>query len=553
MLSVSSAWRAAVLNPLVSRRVLVMAQIDLTGSILDSGISSVTTPAADETSKPAQLTDGVMQPDYAYASLDSAWTVGDAKYVASKIYGQNGYVGAQLSGTGGTFTTQEIIAMTLTAPTRINHFTVAFDQRLNEYAVDFDIAFLNSAGTEIGRWAVTGNASTALTLVSGGSYAEMIAVKTIRLIVKKWSAAGRTCKVSECYSGAAELVTGGNRILTMIPDEEMEASASVEVGSCLASALTLTLDNSDRRYSKSNASGIIYGLDMRKKRIQIYAGLIYDDGSSEMVWLGTYFVTNWGEEDGEIPITIKAMDMMAGLDGVTYAKTSSLTYPATLFALIQDVFACAGFSVEFFLDASYASLSIPSAPNFNGASCRQVLRYAAQMVNGSILQMRNMTIRCVANLIAENASESGLFNTPVLTIGPSAYFGGLKVADNAGGPTRVRVKYGTGDSLEAMKNDATEEGKNGIQETVISGNPIAATFTSSNAQHFKNLAWSIPEIPRLLPEMGEHALARGSRAGDRGLRDDYAPGRHDQDRADVETDHQLRGRSAHHIRAEVLT
>lgn len=491
MLSVSSEWRAAVLNPLVSRRMQVMARIDLTGSILDSGISSVTTPAADETSKPAQLSDGVLQPDYAYASLDSAWTVGDAKYVASKIYGQTGYVGTQLSGTGGTFAVQEIIAMTLTAPTRVNHFTVAFDQKLNEYAVDFDVAFLNASGTEIGRWAVTGNASPALTLVSGETYPEVTAVKTIRLIVKKWSAAGRTCKITECYSGAAEVVTSGDRILTMIPDEEMEASASVEVGSCLSGTLTLKLDNSDRRYSKANASGIVYGLDMRKKRIQIFAGLVYDDGSSEMVPMGTYFVSNWGEEDGEIPITIKATDMLTGLDGVVYAKTSSLTYPATLSALIADVFACAGFGVEFIFDAAYGSLSIPTAPDFNGASCRQVLRHAAQMVNGSIQQTRDMKIRCVANLITENAAESGLFKTPVLSIGPGAYFGGLKTTDNAGGPTRVRVKYGTGDSLEAMKNDATEETKNGIQEQTISGNPIAAVFTSASAQHFKNLAWSV--------------------------------------------------------------
>lgn len=491
MLSVSSEWRAAVLNPLVSRRVQVMARIDLTGSILDSGISSVTTPAADETSKTVQLSDGILQPDYAYASLDSAWTVGDAKYVSSKIYGQTGYVGTQLSGAGGTFTVQEIITMTLTAPTRVNHFTVAFDQRLDEYAVDFDVAFLNSTGTEVGRWVITGNASPALTLVSGGAYPEAIGVKTIRLIVKKWSAAGRTCKVTECYSGAAEVVTGSDRILTMIPDEEMEASASVEVGSCLASTLTLSLDNSDRRYSKANTSGIIYGLDMRKKRIQIFAGLVYDDGSSEMVPMGTYFVSNWGEEDGEIPITIKATDMLTGLDGVTYAKTSSLTYPATLSALIADVFACAGFGVEFANDAAYGSLTIPSEPNFDSASCRQVLRYAAQMVNGSIQQTRDMKIRCVANLIAENAAASGLFGAPVLSIGPSAYFGGLKATDNSSGPTRVRVKYGTGDSLEAMKNDAMEEGKNGIQEQVISGNPIAKTFSSASDQHFKDLAWSI--------------------------------------------------------------
>jgi hypothetical protein len=386
---------------------------------------------------------------------------------------------------------QEIITMTLTAPTRVNHFTVAFDQRLSEYAVDFDVAFLNSAGTEIGRWAVTGNASSALTLVSGGTYPEVTAVKSIRLIVKKWTAAGRTCKVTECYSGAAEVVTGSDRILTMIPDEEVEASTSVEVGSCLASTLTLSLDNSDRRYSKANASGLIYGLDMRKKRIQIFAGLVYDDGSNELVPMGTYFVSNWGEEDGEIPITIKATDMLTGLDGVVYAKTSSLTYPATLSALISDVFACAGFGVEFVSDAAYGNLSIPAAPDFAGATCRQVLRYAAQMVNGSIFQTRDMKIRCVANLIAENAPESGLFGSPVFSIGPAAYFGGLKTTDNAGGPTRMRVKYGTGDSLEALKNDATEESKNGIQEQVISGNPIAATFTSAAAQHFKNLAWSI--------------------------------------------------------------
>ena len=146
MLDVSSAWRAAILNPMVTRQFRVMARIDLAGSILVSGLAGITTPTGDHTSKPEQLADGIIETDNAYASLDSAWTLGDGKRAASTIYGQTGYVGVQLSGTGGVFTVQEQLTFTMTSPTMINHITVAFDDKLAEYAVDFDIAFFNAAG-----------------------------------------------------------------------------------------------------------------------------------------------------------------------------------------------------------------------------------------------------------------------------------------------------------------------------------------------------------------------------------------------------------------------
>jgi hypothetical protein len=175
---------------------------------------------------------------------------------------------------------------------------------------------------------------------------------------------------------------------------------------------------------------------------------------------------------------------------VTYVKTASLTYPATMTNLIADVFACAGFGVVLDVDAAYNSLTIPSAPVFDGASCREVLRYAAQVMNGSIYQTRDLSIRCTANVITDGAAESGLFGAPVLEIGPDAYFPSPRATDNTEGPTRVIVKYGADDALEAVKIDATEEAQNGITELKLSGNPIAQAFTTTTA-HFANLAWSI--------------------------------------------------------------
>ena len=111
-------------------------------------------------------------------------------------------------------------------------------------------------------------------------------------------------------------------------------------------------------------------------------------------------------------------------------------------------------------------------------------------MNGSIYQTRDVTIRCMANLIADGAAEAGLFGSPVLTISPDAYFPSPKSTDNLDGPTRAIVKYGTEDALEAVRIDATEEAKNGITELKLTGNPIAQAFTTTTA-HFASLAWSI--------------------------------------------------------------
>lgn len=490
MLEVSSAWRAAILNQMVTRQFRVMARLDLSGSILVSGLASIATPAGDDTSKPEQLADGIIETDYAYASLDSAWVIGDGKRAASTIYGQTGYVGKQLSGSGGAFAVHEQLTFTMASPTMINHITIAFDNQLAEHAVDFDVAFFSAAGAEIGRWAVTGNSADALSLTAGGVYTQVVGVKTYKLIVKKWSAAGRTCKVLECYSGSAELVTGEDRLISMVVDESSEPTGSPEAGAVMSSSLTLALDNADRRYDRENPEAIVYQTDMRKKRIQAYVGLVYGDGSAEVLLVGTFFVDNWGSGDGEIAKTVKASDMLAAMDRVTYKKTASLTYPATVKNLIADAFACAGFGLLLEADVAYDNLTIPAEPNFDGASCREVLRYAAQIMNGSIFQTRDARIRCMANVIADGAPEAGLFGAPVLTIGPDAYYPNPKTEDNAGGPTRVIVKYGAEDALEAVRTDAAEETRNGITELKVTGNPIARAFTATNA-HFANLAWSI--------------------------------------------------------------
>ena len=424
MLEVSENWRNTILDPLVTRRFRNVARIDLSGSILESGIASISSSASDETAKLEQLADGIVETDHAYASLDSAWVIGDGKVCASSIYGQTGYVGVQLSGTDGAFTTYETLSFVMSAVTAINHITVAFDDKLGEYAVDFDVAFLNASGTEIGRWAVTGNSAYALSLNSGTGYTQMTGVKTYRLIVKKWSAAGRTCKVCECYSGSAELVTGDDRLISMITEEASETPESNEVGSVIAGILTLALDNSDQRYTKTNPDSIVYGIDMRKKRIQTYSGLVYDDGKTELLSMGTYFVDDWNGTDGDTTITIKATDMMTALDRVKYSKTTYLTYPATVGALIVDVFLSVGFGISFNMDSAYSALTIPSEPNFDGASCRAVLKYAAQIMNGSIMQTKDAQIRCMANVIADAAAESGLFSSPVLELGPDTYFSG---------------------------------------------------------------------------------------------------------------------------------
>lgn len=490
MLDVTSAWRAAILNPIVTRQFRVLARIDLSGSILVSGLAGISTPTGDHTSKPEQLADGIIETDNAYASLDSAWTLGDGKRAASTIYGQTGYVGVQLSGTGGAFTVQEQLTFTMTSPTMINHITIAFDDKLAEHAVDFDVVFFNAAGAEIGRWAVTGNSADSLSLTAGTVYTQATGVKTYKLIVKKWSAAGRTCKVLECFSGSAELVTGEDRLISMVTDEAAEASGSPDVGSVMSSSLTMALDNRDRRYDKENPGAIVYQTDMRKKRIQAYAGLVYDDGSAEIVLMGTFFVDNWGSADGEIAKTVKASDMLAALDRVTYVKTASLTYPATATNLIADAFACAGFGLLLDVDEAYDNLTIPSVPDFDGASCREVLRYVAQILNGSIFQTRDARVRCMANMIPDGAAETGLFGEPVLEIGPDAYFPSPKSTDNQDGPTRVIVKYGVDDALEAVRIDEAEETRNGVTELKLTRNPIAQAYTATTA-HFADLAWSI--------------------------------------------------------------
>lgn len=395
MLAVSQAFQDAIRAD--KRRVLGRVTIDYTDPFLDQSIAATASEQA-RISWPAQTADAVETVPYRWASLDGSLTADgtwhpapDTPEAADQY--QMGWWGNTLAGAGGAFSSPYPTLTVTFDPRPVHSLKVAGDAARGEYPVDFTIKLYDAANTVLYTETVTGNAAVTWTRALT---AAVLNVTKMTLEISKWSHAGRQVKITEFYSSVQETYEG-ERIVELGLLEEREAdTGSLPAGNISANEITVTLDNSDRRFDPGNTASPLYGLVKANRRVRAWLGVELPDSTVEWAPLGVFWAVDWEVADNadQAWARVTARDRLELLRKSTY-QSAQVATNANLYDLAVTVLQDAGLqTTEYQVDTALQSVVVPYAW-FDPVSHREALRQIAEAALGQVYCDRNGVVRLV--------------------------------------------------------------------------------------------------------------------------------------------------------------
>jgi len=135
-----------------------------------------------------------------------------------------------------------------------------------------------------------------------------------------------------------------------------------------------------------NNFNLYLGNMQKKQPLKPYLNLIYANGTSETVPMGTFYLYNWRNDANYLSSTLYARDLLDLMDGTMFYKYSYSGSPITLYALavsvLQDFCAQASLNVTYQIDIALQSISTTGV--LSAMSHHDVLMYVAQAGMGAV-------------------------------------------------------------------------------------------------------------------------------------------------------------------------
>lgn len=446
---------------------------------------------------PRQIVDDVQDISYRYAMLDGSWALGEEWCLASETIGKRGWVSMSLSGASGIFDPPVSVIVktdgTLKADSS-NSVLVAFDNRRNEWPVDFEVVLL-AGGSIIPVAEILGNSEVALTVPL--SVEEDTPFSGYGIRVRRWNIPGRTIKVALCYLGNF-LEFREEDILNMrITSESGSMIQRSSIGSVVSSRLVLEVANSMSVLNPQNPEGHMYGINPERLRVMPSAGFM-----GETVALGTFYVQNWPVDDQRSILTITAQDIVSLLGTETYnTEDSNLVYPCSISDVIFDALNQTGISIH--VDFPDEALPIVYRPLAGSFGLRQLIVKAAVI----------MRCRAVASTTgALSFLTSQKYRPPDLLIPLDDYFS-LSVPSFGSQPyAGVEVEYTNADGTKDYARFGYWDQKGLILS--ITGNELIQTNrTATDVAYAAWLDLRYGENPKNLEWRGNPVLEIGDNVG----------------------------------------
>ncbi len=129
-----------------------------------------------------------------------------------------------------------------------------------------------------------------------------------------------------------------------------------------------------------NNFNLYLGNLQKKQTLQPSLTLLYNDGTSETVPMGTFYLYNWRNDDNFLSSTLYARDLLDIMDGTTFYKYNYSGSPITLYnlamAVIQDFETQANLSVSYSIDTALQNISTSGV--LSAMTHHDALMYIAQ-------------------------------------------------------------------------------------------------------------------------------------------------------------------------------
>ena len=341
MITIPASLKTEI-QKLRGRSLQARCKIDYT-SVNSDNVILASSNGMQENTNITQLYNGKDDASYVWASLDGTWILGahalapftEAEYLINEI----GWWGNKLSLANNTFQDggavlhkeylygEELNDSFIGYPEASVNFTaravqeikVSFDNKRNEYAVDFDMIFYDIDGVEQYRETVVGNAG----LKYSKPITTVLAVCLVKIIIYKWSHPHSQAKILEMYTSVSEMYTGADILNLKIVENRELPEDGATFGAPASGQIVISLVNKDRRFDYDNTESFLYNLIRSGVRLTPEIG----DGT-DWIPLGIYYAKEWDISKRKIEVTITGVDIMAALGESRYISNQIITAPA---------------------------------------------------------------------------------------------------------------------------------------------------------------------------------------------------------------------------------
>lgn len=372
MIESSVAYKTAIKADF--RRMLIKAVIEIIDPDIVYGAVSGSDQAAYSQADQV-INDNFVSQDNYVTLEQNRWILDESfEAIPATIEKEVGYIGTDLSGTDGSFSTVQTVTIAFSGVETLQAVTLAFsDNFYDGVAEDFTVTVGSTVKT------VTGN-SSARVIISDFT---ATSPTSITLSVAKWSLPSRHMRVIEVFPGLHEEWSGDDIYSLSINQQANFAGTALPYGTA-----TLAVDNTDRRFEPTSPTGIFKSIEDRQG-IDISLGAVLPSGAVEYKKVGRYYQYSGGWKTGQNAMTIQwsLVDIVGMLSAREYIPPSTL--PTTASGWIASVVAQLGtnFSAQYVVDQTLASLALSpdSRENVTGKKCADILSYVAMACGGYIV------------------------------------------------------------------------------------------------------------------------------------------------------------------------
>ena len=322
--------------------------------------AEVTTSAELPFSKKNQTIDKTVHMSQKVATAELGEWVLNGTYAPVSLVGDNeevGYWSEALSDLSGNI--DVTLTFEFSASVSSKAITVIFDDATGNCGENFILKAYDSNNTLINSTTITGNNSSVVIVdMTAENY------KKIVLNITKTNKPYRHVRVCEVLFGYLKIFTDDDIVSAIF-----EYDSSIYSESFPSNKMTLTIDNTDRRYNIINPAGIY-------KFLQKGQGL---NGSvvinNSRIIMGRFYFNSSSSDDNSMTVKIIAYDKAYSLDNIpcTIGQSGSWTMNEAVAAVISN----SGLNIVTAIPEAIGVRVVGKAfPN--NASCREALRLIAQ-------------------------------------------------------------------------------------------------------------------------------------------------------------------------------
>ncbi len=290
-----------------------------------------------------QIANGKEVMQYKYAALDGAWVLGQGFALAPDTqsdanFNEFGWWTATLSDGSSNFSPAQWINTNYT-PRSVSSYTVAFDDKRVEYAVDFKVELFNNT-TLLLTDTITGNTQTRLerTLTTTEN------VNNVKLSITKWSHSGRSAKVSEMTTAVKEVYYSDViKSMSITEEREIKKANSAPNGNIASNDMSFSIINAERKFDNNNTASKLHNLIRPNCHISAYIGAKLANGTIDRIPIYSGYVKNWSVPEGSLTVSASCKDMIEILNDTTFTN-SDIQLNQTFSWWIESVLNDAGLS-----------------------------------------------------------------------------------------------------------------------------------------------------------------------------------------------------------------